>query len=173
MEYNTFDKDVKKWAVYSFCALSILLIIHRPQMPRYNFIYHSISKNMINFIERDENLKSSQIIQNDGLIYEMSPYSYKKKFKIKNYCQVKYLTEYDLWNISGKVCPIENAMWQARRNPDVLKDIVDENTYTYIKESLLETINKNIVIKTSYGNFYFDKYKCFNNEYCFWKVSLK
>ena len=164
--------NFKKYAAISFAIMSAILIFHTPQMPKYSFIYKSYTKDLIKFIENDENLRNAQIIQNDGLIYEMSPYSYGKTYKIKNYCHVEDNTEYDLWNISTQICPIENAMWQARKHPEILEKIVDDNTYTYIKESKLETINKNVVVSSQNIDFKFDKYKCFK-EYCFWKISVK
>lgn len=162
----------RKNAYICFGIISALLVIHTPQMPNYSFIYNSYTKDLIKFIENDDNLRNAKIIQNDGLIYEMSPYSYGKSYKIKNYCNVEDNTEYDLWNISTQICPTENAMWQARKFPSILKQIVDENTYTYIKESKVETIGNNIMIKTSEANFLFEKYNCFK-EYCFWKITKK
>lgn len=164
--------NLKRNALISFGIMSFVLVFHTPQMPNYSFIYKSYTKDLLKFIENDIYLKNAQIIQNDGLIYEMSPYSYGKSFKIKNYCHVEDNTEYDLWNISTQICPIENAMWQARKHPDILRKIVDDNTYTYIKESKLETINKKVLINTQNGDFLFEKYNCFK-EYCFWKITVK
>ena len=172
MNNETATGNLKRNAFISFGIISFFLVLHTPQMPNYSFIYKSYTKDLIKFIENDDNLKNAQIIQNDGLIYEMSPYSYGKSYKIRNYCQIKNKTEYDLWNISTQICPIENAMWQARKHPEILSKIVDNNTYTYIKESKLETINKNVQINTKNGDFLFEKYNCFR-EYCFWKVSVK
>lgn len=172
MNNETATGNLKRNAFISFGILSFFLVLHTPQMSNYSFIYKSYTKDLIKFIENDDNLKNAQIIQNDGLIYEMSPYSYGKSYKIRNYCQIKNKTEYDLWNISTQICPIENAMWQARKHPEILSKIVDNNTYTYIKESKLETINKNVQINTKNGDFLFEKYNCFR-EYCFWKVSVK
>ena len=168
---NSFGNQ-KRNALISFGLMSLILVFHTPQMPNYSFIYKSYTKDLLEFIENDVNLKNAQIIQNDGLIYEMSPYSYGKNYKIKNYCHVEDNTEYDLWNISTQICPIENAMWQARKHPEILRKIVNDNTYTYIKESKLETINKNVLINTKNGEFLFEKYNCFK-EYCFWKITVK
>ncbi len=172
MDNEDFGKNLKRNAWISFVVMSLILIFHTPQMPNYSFIYKSYTKDLIKFIETDDLLKNSQIIQNDGLIYEMSPYSYRKSFKVRNYCNVKQKTEYDLWNISTQICPTENAMWQARRHPQILSEIVDGNTYTYIKESKVETVENTVTIKTENTDFKFDKYKCFR-EYCFWKITKK
>lgn len=169
---ENFSGNLKRNALISFGIMSFVLVFHTPQMPNYSFIYKSYTKDLLKFIEADSILKNAQIIQNDGLIYEMSPYSYGKSFKIKNYCHVEDNTEYDLWNISTQICPIENAMWQARKHPEILRKIVDDNTYTYIKESKLETINKKVLINTQNGDFLFEKYNCFK-EYCFWKITVK
>ena len=169
---ENFSSNLKRNALISFGIMSFVLVFHTPQMPNYSFIYKSYTKDLLKFIEADSILKNAQIIQNDGLIYEMSPYSYGKSFKIKNYCHVEDNTEYDLWNISTQICPIENAMWQARKHPEILRKIVDDNTYTYIKESKLETINKKVLINTQSGDFLFEKYNCFK-EYCFWEITVK
>ena len=168
---KSYAKNLKRNALIAFGIISAILIIHTPQMPKYSFIYKSYTKDLIKFIESDELLKKSQIIQNDGLIYEMSPYSYGKSFTVRNYCHTEKNKDYDLWNISTLVCPTENAMWQASKHPQILKSIADDNTYTYIKESKAETIKNSVIIKSQDVEFKFDKYKCFR-EYCFWKITV-
>ena len=63
-------------------------------------------------------------------------------------------------------------MWQVRLHPDIVKELVDENTYTYILNETLETKGNYIEMKQKDYSFIFKKYKDFD-KYSFWKIELK
>lgn len=159
-------------AKISLALISLIFIFHTPNMEKFSFIYDGISLKFREYIEQDDILSRARIIQNDGILYEMIPYAGNKTYQLKNYCHEQDNTDYDLWNISTRICPVENAMWQASKFPRVLKNIVNDNTYTYIKKSITKVDEDIVFVKTSGIVFEFNKYKCFE-DYCFWKINVK
>lgn len=166
--------SVKRNAMIVMGIISFIFIIHLPESSKFEAVYNkNYSYELLKFIEQDELLNKALIIGHGGSLYEMIPYSYGKTYKLKNYCRAEDNTDYDLLHaIAVDECRAENAMWQARRNPEILNAIVDENTYTYIKNEILETKGKYVKISKDGYNFIFKKYKDFGKD-SFWRIELK
>ena len=172
-ENQNLEENIVRNAYISFAVMSFILIFHIPNMEKFYYVFKSPTADIMKFIESDEVLNKAHFIQNDGAYYEMLPYLYKKSFKMRNYCSAKDRTDYNLLNILDKnFCANQNAMWQVRLHPDIVKELVDENTYTYILNETLETKGNYIEMKQKDYSFIFKKYKDFD-KYSFWKIELK
>ena len=158
---------IKNFAIITFAIISLILVFHKPVDKDYYQVFGRKSLDLLNIIERDENLNNSTIIQNSGILYEIIPYSFGKSYKLKNHCHQEQNTDYDLLNNNNKICAIKNTMEQAKRYPEILEKIIDKNTYTFI-DTREYKINSDIKI----NKFYFKKYKCFE-QYCFFKINVK
>ncbi|MBR2525204.1 hypothetical protein IKE67_01935 [bacterium] len=170
---NNVNELTEKSAYIAFGIVSLLFVIHIPDLSRYEYIYKSPAIKIIDFIEKDEILNKANFIQNDGAYYEMLPYIRNKSFRMRNYCWLKENTDYNLINIlDNKFCPTKNAMWQTRLHPEIVKELIDNNTYTYILNETLETKGNYIEMKQKEYSFVFKKYKDFD-KYSFWKIELK
>lgn len=158
---------IKNFAIITFAIISLILVFHKPVDKDYYQVFGRKSLDLLNIIERDENLNHSTIIQNSGILYEIIPYSFGKSYKLKNHCHQEQNTDYDLLNNNNKICAIKNTMEQAKRYPKLLEKIIDKNTYTFI-DTREYKINSDVKI----NKFYFKKYKCFE-QYCFFKINVK
>lgn len=158
---------IKHFAIITFAIISLILVFHKPVDKDYYQVFGRKSLDLLNIIERDENLNNSTIIQNSGILYEIIPYSFGKSYKLKNHCHQEQNTDYDLLNNNNKICAIKNTMEQAKRYPEILEKIIDKNTYTFI-DTREYKINSDVKI----NKFYFKKYKCFE-QYCFFKINVK
>lgn len=169
------DIEIKlqKNAYIAFGIISFLFVVHIPNLHRYEYIFNSNTLRIINFIENDEILNKANFVQNGGNYYEMIPYLHNKTFKMRNYCSLKENTDYNLLNISdNKFCANENAMWQAKLHPEILKELTDDNTYTFILNRTLETKGNFVEIKQKDYSILFKKYKDFG-LHSFWKIEIK
>ena len=165
--------ELKKYALISFSLISLITVIHKPHdIEYYPVLAKDNALKLVSAIENDEILKKSQIIQNDITLYEAIPYSDGKNYKIRNHCNVGSNTDFYLTNLENKICIVKLTMKQAKLRPDIIKGIVDENTYTFV-DSNDYIMTKNIyIVKSDKSLFYFRKYKCYY-EYCFWKIEVK
>ena len=154
-------------ALIIFAVISLIFVLHRPVNKDYYQVFERKSLELLNIIKNDDALNKAKIIQNSGILYEIIPYSYGKLFKLKNHCHTELNTDYDLLNNNNKICAIKNTMEQAKRYPEILEKIIDDNTYTFIDQRDYK-INSDVKI----NKFYFKKYKCFE-QYCFFKINVK
>ncbi len=161
-----------KVALIIFAVISLIFIVHKPVNKDYYQVFGHKTREVIQFIERDENLKNAAIIQNHGALYTLIPYGSGKSYTLRNHCHEKINTDYDLLNNNDKMCAIKNTIEQAKRYPDKLKRLIDENTYTFIDKTEYK-IDKNIInVKYKDTLFVFKKYKDFD-RYSFWKIEVK
>ncbi len=165
--------DLRRNAYISFALITILLILNPPELSKYQYIYNSNTLSLLKFIEQDEILSKANFLQNGGNYYELVPYLHNKSFKMRNYCSLKENSDYNLLNISdNKYCANENAMWQAKLHPEMLKNLVDNNTYTFILNRTLETKGDLVEMKQDGYSILFKKYKNFD-LHSFWKIEIK
>lgn len=164
---------LKKPAYVVLGFISLILIFHKPVNKDYFWVYKAPNaKIFMSVVENDENLKFAQIIQNDGNITEMAPYNYCKTYKVRTHCYSKINSEYNYLAGYNKICAVKSTVEQAKRYPNVIRDITDNNTYTYMNTKEYIT-DKNLYIIPAEGySIYFKKYKCYD-RYCFWKVEIK
>ncbi len=173
-----YEKNIvkTKWynfACYSLCAISLIFIFHKPANKDYFPVYGPLRTwKFISIIENDDKLKSAQIIQNDGLLYEVLPYNYKKSFKVRTHCNAEKNKDYSLLLGYENTCAVKRTIEQAKRYPDVIKAIVDDNTYTYIDLRDYNTDKSLYIVPADGYSILFKKYKCYD-IYCFWKVEVK
>ena len=170
------ESFVKKAAVCILGAVSIILIFHKPTVSEYFFVYGSLrAKTFMGYVENDELLKKSQIIQNDGLLMEALPYFSAKNLKIRTHCNNEIISEYSLLNGDDKFCAVKRTIEQAKREPETIKKIVESykgSTYTYIDSVDYVTQRTFYNIPADGYSIYFEKYKCYD-RYCFWRIEIK
>ena len=154
-----------------------ILIIHKPVWKDYKDAFGPLrTKDLISVIENDEKLSHSQIIQNDGVLYEAIPYSTGKTYKLRSHCTPLKNKDYGLMYNDDKLCAVKRTVEQAKRYPHIIKGILESNdydaTYTYIDAVDYATDKTYYLIPADGYSIYFEKYKCYD-RYCFWKVELK
>ena len=171
---NESENISKKIAVVTFGIISFILIFHKPTPSETFFVFgDKNAKNFLEIIKNDSNLKNAQIIQNDGLLMTLKPYSARNDFVLKTYCGTE---RYDVSLLNGdnKLCVVERTVEQAKLNPNVIKQIIQSSskeTYTYMNLSSYKT-DKTLYKIPANGYFiYFKKYKCYD-KYCFWKIEI-
>jgi len=164
---------IKQFAYYTFCIISVILIFHKPVHKDYFPVYGPLRTwKFMDILENDKHLKYAQIIQNDGLLYEVLPYAYGKTYRVRTHCNSANNNDYSLLLGYENTCAVKRTIEQAKRYPDVIKAIVDDNTYTYIDLRDYNTDKTLYVVPANGYAIYFKKYKCYD-IYCFWKVEVK
>ena len=159
-------------AMITFAVISLILVFHRPVDKDYYHVFERKSRDLLNIIESDDVLNKAKIIQNSGLFYELVPYAYSKNYTLQNHCHKGKNTDYDLLNNNNKICAIKNTIEQAKRYPEEFKQIIDDNTYTFIDKREYK-INKDFEeIKAKDYSIIFEKYKDIDN-YSFRKIYVK
>ncbi len=166
------NNEQNKYVIITFTIISLILLFHRPVDKDYYQVFGRKSLDLLNIIERDDNLNNSTIIQNSGILYEAIPYAYGRSYVLKNHCHNEDNTDYDLMNNNDKICAIKNTIEQAKRYPDNLKLIIDDNTYTFIDKREYKIDKDFEEIKANGYSIFFKKYKDFEN-YSFWKIYVK
>lgn len=169
------DKDEFKWrflAILSLTLISFIYIFYIPGESSFNIVYNSKSKQLKNFIENDINLKNAVIYHNNGEMFEVLPYSYKRSYKIKNYCDISKKSDYKLYEKFKTNCspnPIEYSM----THQDIFKQIKDKEKsplYFLVPAKTYLDTDKALIIANGYF-LYFKKYKCFE-YFCFWDMEI-
>ncbi len=166
----------KNVATIALGVVSFVLISHKPTVSEYAFVYGPLkTKTFLEYIEKDENLNRSQIIQNDGLLMEARPYTSLKKYTLRTHCDNKKMSDVSLMTGNDKFCAIKRTIEQAKREPDTIKQIVESyngDTYTYFNTKDYDTKKTFYNVKSDSYSIYFEKYKCYD-IYCFWKIEIK
>ncbi len=165
---------LKKVAYCVFGIISFILIFNSPVGTEFSNAYNSQAEEISSIIETDKNLNKSMIIHNDGVMYEILPYSSKKDYVIKNYCTVENNTDYNLFNSRYGDCVKGDIFGQAQKYPDIIKDIVlkNKNVYAFTQKNKNPQINNYGMIFAGGYNILIKKHKCVENI-CFWKVEIK
>ena len=171
---NEVENISKKLSIVAFGLISLILIFHKATLSEQFFVFgDKKAKSFLEIIQKDANLNSAQIIQNDGLIMSLRPYSAKNNFTLKTHCGSE---RYDVSLLNGddKLCAVKRTVEQAKRNPNAIKQIVkssNKDTYTFMDLSEYKT-DKTLYKIPANGYFiYFKKYKCYD-KYCFWKIEI-
>ena len=166
--------DRQKMSAYVVLSLiSLILIFHKPVNKDYFGVYKaSNAKMLMSIFENDENLKYAQIIQNDVNITEIAPYNYNKTYKVRTHCYSQKNKEYNFLSGYNKLCAVKSTFEQAKRYPEVIRDITDNSTYTYMNTKEYTTDKTLYIVPADGYSIYFKKYKCYD-KYCFWKVEIK
>lgn len=151
--------------------ISFMLIFNFPIDVKTSEYYNSEAKKILSVIENDDILKNAKIIHNSGECYEALPYTNNKSYKIKNYCSAEDNLDYNLFRTRFSGCVKGDIFGQSQRYPEIIKQIADDNTFAYTKQSKTPVKNYAIIAAVGY-NILIKKYKCEEN-YCFWKVEIK
>ncbi|MBR2525205.1 hypothetical protein IKE67_01940 [bacterium] len=170
---HTETGKLKTIAYVALSLISIILIFHGPINKDYFWVYKAPNARIfMSVVENDDNLKYAQIIQNDGNIAELAPYNYNKTYKVRTHCYSKINSEYNYLSGYNKLCAVKSTLEQAKRYPDTVRAIVDDNTYTYMNTKEYITDKNLYIVPADNYSIYFKKYKCYD-RYCFWKVEIK